>query len=158
MTLCAPLTRQLVGIRENPKVGVQLDQSLMFHSSRIPMKMSQYPTAIVQAAQVVNELDSQIAAVNQHIARLEGKADRVAAFEQGLKNDNQRRGRRFELLCVDQEYQTAQNTLMRLVSEKASAIAHLEYLRNQFSVAKLEARMAIAQQLVGTEFRDLVGV
>lgn len=122
------------------------------------MKMSQYPTAIVQAAQVVNELDSQIAAVNQHIARLEGKADRIAAFEQGLKNDNQRRGRRFELLCVDQEYQTAQNTLMRLISEKASAIAHLEYLRNQFSVAKLEARMAIAQQLVGTEFRDLVGV
>lgn len=120
--------------------------------------MSQYPAAIAQSAQSVNELDSQIAAVNQHIARLEGKADRIAAFEQGLKNDNQRRGRRFELLCVDQEYQTAQSTLMRLVSEKASAIAHLEYLRNQFSVAKLEARMAIAQQLTGTEFLDLVGV
>jgi hypothetical protein len=83
------------------------------------MKMSQYPAAIAQAAQVVNELDSQIAAVGQHIARLEGNADRVAAFEQGLKNDNQRRARRFELLCVDQEYQTAQNTLMRLMSEKA---------------------------------------
>jgi len=122
------------------------------------MKMSQYPAAIAQAAQVVNELDSQIAAVGQHIARLEGNADRVAAFEQGLKNDNQRRGRRFELLCVDQEYQTAQNTMMRLMSEKGSALAHLEYLRNQFSVAKLEARMAIAQQLVGVESRDLVGV
>ena len=122
------------------------------------MKMSQYPAAIVQAAQVVNELDSQIAAVTQHIARLEGKADRTAAFENGLKNEDQRRGRRFELLCVDQEYQTAQNTLMRLISDKASAIAHLEYLRNQFSVAKLEMRMAIAQQLAGAEVRDLVGV
>ncbi|MBD0304750.1 MAG: hypothetical protein ICV85_22095, partial [Tolypothrix sp. T3-bin4] len=47
---------------------------------------------------------------------------------------------------------------MRLMSEKGSAIAHLEYLRNQFSVAKLEARMAIAQQLAGAESRDLVGV
>jgi uncharacterized small protein (DUF1192 family) len=122
------------------------------------MKMSQYPAAIAQAAQVVNELDSQIAAVGQHIARLEGNADRVSAFEQGLKNDNQRRARRFELLCVDPEYQTAQNTLMRLMSEKGGAIAHLEYLRNQFSVAKLEARMAIAQQLAGVEFRELVGV
>jgi uncharacterized small protein (DUF1192 family) len=122
------------------------------------MKMSQYPAAIVQAAQVVNELDTQIAAVGQHIARLEGNADRTAAFEQGLKNEDQRRGRRFELLCVDPEYQTAQNTLMRLMSEKASAIAHLEYLRNQFSVAKLEARMAIAQQLAGMEARELVGV
>ncbi len=120
--------------------------------------MSQYPAAIVQAAQVVNELDTQIAAVGQHIARLEGNADRTAAFEQGLKNEDQRRGRRFELLCVDPEYQTAQNTLMRLMSEKASAIAHLEYLRNQFSVAKLEARMAIAQQLAGMEARELIGV
>lgn len=122
------------------------------------MKISQYPAAIVQAAQVVNELDSQIAAVSQHIARLEGNADRTAAFEQGLKNEDQRRGRRFELLCVSQEYQTAQSTMVRLMSEKASAIAHLEYLRNQFSVAKLELRMAIAQQLAGAEFRDLVGV
>ena len=122
------------------------------------MKISQYPAAIVQAAQVVNELDSQIAAVSQHIARLEGNADRTAAFEQGLKNEDQRRGRRFELLCISQEYQTAQTTMIRLMSEKASAIAHLEYLRNQFSVAKLELRMAIAQQLAGAEFRDLVGV
>ncbi|HEY9603225.1 MAG TPA: hypothetical protein V6C85_16545 [Allocoleopsis sp.] len=122
------------------------------------MRLSEYPAAIAQAAQVVNELDGQITAVGQHIARLEGKADRTAAFEQGLKNEDQRRGRRFEILCVDQEYQTAQNTLMRLMSEKANAISHLEYLRNQFSVAKLEARMAIAQQLVGLESRDLVGV
>jgi hypothetical protein len=122
------------------------------------MKLSQYPAAIAQAAQAVNEIDSQIAAVSQHISRLEGNADRVAAFEQGLKNEDQRRARRFELLCVDREYQTAQNTLMRLISEKASAIAHLEYLRNEFSVAKLEAKMAIAQQLVGLESRDLVGV
>ena len=122
------------------------------------MKLSQYPAAIAQAAQVVNELDTQIAAVSQHIARLEGKADRTAAFEHGLKNEDQLRGRRFELLCVDPEYQTAQNTMMRLMSEKAGSIAHLEYLRNQFSVAKLEVRMAIAQQLAGVEGRDLVGV
>lgn len=122
------------------------------------MRMSQYPAAIAQAAQVVNEIDSQIAAVGQHIARLEGNADRVSAFEIALKNDNQRRARRFELLCVDQEYQTAQSTMMRLMSEKASALSHLEYLRNQFSVAKLEAKMAIAQQLAGVEARELVGV
>jgi hypothetical protein len=122
------------------------------------MNLSQYPAAIAQAAQIVNGIDAQIAAVGQHIARLEGNADRASAFEQGLKNDNQRRARRFELLCVDQEYQTAQSTLMRLVSEKANALTQLEYLRDQFSVAKLELRMAIAQQLTGTESRELVGV
>jgi hypothetical protein len=44
------------------------------------------------------------------------------------------------------------------LSQYPAAIAHLEYLRNQFSVAKLETRMAIAQQLTGLESRDLVGV
>lgn len=149
-------------IRSHP--GATRSDSTEFTQSnnppkRIAMNLNQYPAAIAQSSQAVNEIDAQIAAVGQHIARLEGKADRVAAFEMSLKNDNQRRARRFELLCVDQEYQTAQNTLARLLSEKANAIAHLEYLRNQFSVAKLETRMAIVQQLAGVEdARDLVGV
>lgn len=88
----------------------------------------------------------------------EGNADRVAAFEPDLKNDSQRRARRFEVLLIDQEYQTALNTLIRLTAEKANALAHLEYLRNQFSVAKLEARSAIAQQLTDFESRELVGL
>ncbi len=47
---------------------------------------------------------------------------------------------------------------MRLTADKANALAHLEYLRNQFSVAKLEARSAIAQQLTDFEARELVGL
>lgn len=122
------------------------------------MQLSHYPAAIAQAAQRVNELDSQMMAVQQLINRVEGNADRVAAFEPDLKNDSQRRARRFEVLLIDQEYQTALNTLIRLTAEKANALAHLEYLRNQFSVAKLEARSAIAQQLTDFESRELVGL
>lgn len=122
------------------------------------MQLSYYPTAIAQAAQRVNEVDSQIMAVQQHINREEGHADRVAAFDPDLKNDTQRRVRRFEVLLKSQEYQTALNTLMQLTAEKANALSHLEYLRNQFSVAKLEARSAIAQQLTDFESRELVGL
>ena len=122
------------------------------------MQLSHYPAAIAQAAQRVNEIDSQIIAVQQLISREEGTADRVSAFDPELKNDGQRKARRFELLLTNQAYQTAINTLMRLTAEKANAIAHLEYLRNQFSVAKLEARLAIAQQLTDFESRELVGL
>jgi len=115
------------------------------------MQLSHYPTAIAQAAQRVNEIDSQLLAVQQVINRLEGHADRVAAFEPELKNDNQRKARRFEVLLTNQEYQKAVDTSLRLTGEKANALAHLEYLRNQFSVAKLEARSAIAQQLTDFE-------
>jgi hypothetical protein len=122
------------------------------------VQLSYYPTAIAQAAQRVNEIDSQLMAVQQQINRFEGNADRSAAFDVDLKNDAQRKSRRFEVLVVNQEYQQAIDMQMRLSIEKANAIAHLEYLRNQFSVAKLETRMAIANQLSDFETRDLVGL
>lgn len=122
------------------------------------MQLNHYPAAIAQAAQRVNEIDSQMFAVQQLINREEGNADRISAFDPDLKNDTQRKARRFEILLKNHEYQTAVTTLMRLTAEKANALAHLEYLRNQFSVAKLEARSAIAQQLTDFESRELVGL
>ena len=122
------------------------------------MQLSHYPAAIAQAAQRANEIDSQLMAVQHQINRFEGNADRVAAFEMDLKNDAQRKARRFEVLLVNQEYQKAIDTQIRLTVDKANAIAHLEYLRNQFSIAKLEARLAIAQQLSDLESRELVGL
>jgi hypothetical protein len=122
------------------------------------LQLSHYPSAIAQAAQRVNEVDSQLMAVQYQIDRFEGNADRISAFESDLKNDAQRKARRFEVLLVNQEYQKSMDTLIRLMAEKANAIAHLEYLRNQFSVAKLEARLAIVQQLNDFEARELVGL
>ncbi|ALF52178.1 hypothetical protein ACX27_03830 [Nostoc piscinale CENA21] len=122
------------------------------------MQMNHYPSAIAQAAQRVNELDSQLMAVQQQINRFEGNADRAAAFDVDLKNDAQRKARRFEVLLLNHEYQKAVDSQIQLTVEKANAIAHLEYLRNQFSVAKLEARLAIAQQLTDYESRELVGL
>lgn len=120
--------------------------------------LNQYPAAIVQAAQAVNELEHQIAEVRMHLARLEGNADMVVAFEASLKNDNQRRARRFEVLQVNPEYERANDKLLRLATDKANALARLEHLRNEFSVAKLEARLTIAQKLTGLEARELVGL
>ena len=97
-------------------------------------------------------------AVQHLINREEGNADRISAFAIDRKNDTQRKARRFEVLLTNHEYQTALNTLMRLTADKANALAHLEYLRNQFTVAKLEARNAIAQQLTDFESRELVGL
>ena len=122
------------------------------------MQLSHYPAAIVQAAQRANEIDSQLMAVQHQVNRFEGNADRVAAFEMDLKNDAQRKARRFEVLLVNQEYQKAIDTQIRLTLDKVNAIAHLEYLRNQFSVAKLEARLAIAQRLSDFEARELIGL
>lgn len=122
------------------------------------MQLNHYPAAIATATQRVNEIDLQLMAVQQQINRFEGNADRVAAFEMDLKNDAQRKARRFEVLLVNPEYQKAMDTQIQLTAEKANGLSHLEYLRNQFSVAKLEARLTIARQLTDFESRELVGL
>jgi hypothetical protein len=122
------------------------------------MKLSQYPALIDQSAQVLNDIEQRMAELRQDIAVLEGKAEVIVAFEASLKNENQRKARRFEILQENQEYHQLINRLVQLMTDKSNAIAHLEYLRNQFSVAKLEARWAIAEKLVGLESRELVGL
>jgi hypothetical protein len=41
----------------------------------------QYPAAIAQAAQAVNEIDHRIGELKQHITKLDGNAELVVAFE-----------------------------------------------------------------------------
>jgi phage shock protein A len=122
------------------------------------MRLSDYPIAIAQASQAVNALEQKISELRLDLAQLEGKAELVAAFEADLKNENQRKARRFEILGQESEYRKLQDAMTRVLTDKANAIAHLEYLRNQFSVAKLEARLAIAEKLIGSETRELVGL
>ncbi len=121
------------------------------------MKLHQYPAAIAAATEAVNQLDQDLGELRQLLAAREGQADLIVAFEE-LKNDAQRKARRFEILQLDEQYLACQSKLLELTTAKANAFAYLEQLRNQFSVAKLEARWAIAEKLMGLEARELVGL
>ncbi|MBD2182195.1 hypothetical protein H6S82_07390 [Planktothrix sp. FACHB-1355] len=123
----------------------------------LSIELSDYPLAICQAAQTIAEIDYELSAMRQLINAFEGRADMLVAANLKLKNESQRRAHRFQLLQFNQEYQKALDLVMQLNTEKTNAIAHLEYLRNQFAVAKLEARLALAQQLAGLETRELIG-
>ena len=78
------------------------------------LNLSQYPRAIAQASQAVNEIEHQLAAMRLHLARLASNADKISAFEANLKNDNQRRARRFEILQANHEYRQACDAINRL--------------------------------------------
>lgn len=121
------------------------------------LKLSDYPVAIARTSQAIAELDYELSALRQVMSAFECKADLIVGTDSNLKNDTQRKARRFELLQINQEYQKAQELSAELTTEKNNAVAHLEYLRNQFSVAKLEARLMIAQQLSGLEAREFAG-
>jgi uncharacterized protein (UPF0128 family) len=120
--------------------------------------MNQYPAAIAQAAQAVNEIDHRINEAKLHLNKLDGNAEMIIAFDVTLKNDNQRKARRFEVLQANQEFEKATKLLNRLTTDRANAVAMLEQLRNEFAVAKLQAQTTMAERLVGTEFHELVGL
>lgn len=122
------------------------------------LKLEQYPSAIANAAHSLNDLDHTLVNLRDRISVSENAANAEVAFDLALKNDKQREIRRYELLSADAVYQDLTKTFKRLSHEKANALAHMEHLRNEFSVAKLQVRQEIAQQLISMEVRELIGI
>jgi Arc/MetJ-type ribon-helix-helix transcriptional regulator len=121
------------------------------------MNLNQYPEKIAQAQTFLNDLDSQIANFKQRIYEIEGWVDsQVASGE--YRNDSHRKAARFEILQSKSNYQAMLVDLDKLKDARAKAAVELELARNQYSVLKLEMRMAIADKLIGLESREIAGV
>src|SRR5687767_4620909 len=103
------------------------------------MEINQYPQAIAQASTLVNDLEFQISQTKRVITAIESRVDSQVAFGD-YKNDPQRKAARFDLLHADSDYQGALHNLGQLIAAKAKAMVELELTRNQYSVAKIEAR------------------
>jgi hypothetical protein len=118
--------------------------------------LDQYPAAIAQAAQSVSQIDQRIGEAKLQLDKIEGNADIVTAFDVNLKNDHQRKARRIEILQTSANHETYTNSLLRLTTDRANAVAMLEQLRNEFTVAKLVAQTAIADRMAGVDTFDLI--
>lgn len=112
------------------------------------MDLQHYPSAIAEAAGALNELDAQIKAVKDHIERIEINVEYEVAFDSQLKNDAQRKAKAKSLILSHPDYEASQGQLDHLNRERTSAVTYLELLRNQFAVAKLTKREAIARMEV----------
>lgn len=122
------------------------------------MELNQYPSAIAAAAQAVNDLEFDITKVRRQIARIECRADAKVTTNPNLKSDLARQAERFYLLDVSSQYQELLDDLENLMHQRAAAMAELERARNEFSVAQIEARAAIAQQIAGLERVEFIGI
>jgi hypothetical protein len=108
------------------------------------MELTEFPQAIadlqtehLKAEQTVRHWQSQV-------DRVIGEIESTIAFEKSLTNEAQRKAMRLELM-QQTEVQTAMETLQLAQDQKTERAIQLELLRNQFSVAKLAERRAIAQ-------------
>jgi hypothetical protein len=121
------------------------------------MDLDQYPAAIAEAAHPVSELEARLTTLKRHQADLEGRADLQTAFDPELKNELQRKAKRFELLN-EPEYGNVMQCIGLLTHEKATAVTTLERLRNEFAAAKLQIRQRIAELITDPDSRELVGI
>lgn len=121
------------------------------------MNLQDYPQAIAQAATLVNDLESQIHQAKRIITAVEGRVDSQIAFGD-YKNDPQRKAARFDLLHADSDYQAALHNLGQLMAAKAKAFVALELVKNQYSVAKIEARAEMVRQIAALECAEFVGL
>jgi hypothetical protein len=113
------------------------------------MQVNEYPAAIEATACQVAQLEANITNLKLEVNGCELEADLSIAFDAELKNDNQRKAKRAELLTKDARYSNAQKTIIEASQQKACTQARLEALRNEFELvreAKAEAPLNLAEK------------
>jgi len=107
------------------------------------MKLNEYPTAIAKLARKLHRLDIKIRHHQNLVERLTAQIERAIATDPDLKNDQQRKAKRLELMAAP-EYVEATRTLQAEQDRRDLAAIDLQLLRDNFRVALLETRQAIA--------------
>ncbi len=107
------------------------------------MSLNQFPLKIAEAETKVLNLDRQVTIYKEQLSFMDGEIETAIALNKELKNEQQRKTKRLELK-QEPDYLQAKASLTEATEKRDREVIQLNLLRNQFSVAKLEARQAIA--------------
>jgi len=108
------------------------------------MQLEAYPTSIASSETILLGLKQQLQAQQDELDILTHQIESEIAFDANLKNDAQRKARRFELMQSEQYVKSA-TELRNLQTAIAIAEIDTRSLLNQFTIAKLQFRHEIAQ-------------
>ena len=108
------------------------------------MKLDQYPQAIADTELRIFHAVQEIEIQTERLSFLDAEIEKAIALDKTLKNEQQRKTRRLEFK-QQPDYLQAKSALKEAKQTRDSWNISFNLLRNQFSVAKLEMRMAIAQ-------------
>ncbi|MGE5657222.1 MAG: hypothetical protein ACM37W_11480 [Actinomycetota bacterium] len=107
------------------------------------MHLKDYPKAIATRQYELLQLNHEIRRHSQSVNLFTASIDRKIAYDPNLKNEAQRKARRFELMQQDSDYLVASQALEQVTDQRDSLLIELDLLRNQFSVLRLELREAL---------------
>lgn len=109
------------------------------------MNLSTFPHAIATAQQKLLNLGRDITIVRNALLLEENQIDQAIAFSNDFKNDSQRKTAKAQMLQESNLYQSISEQLTNLTDKYNRADINLQLVKNNFTVAKLEARERIAK-------------
>lgn len=107
------------------------------------MKLGQYPKAIAQAEEALLTAMIDVEVQTELLGFMDGEIELTIASNEGLKNEQQRKAKRLELQ-QQPDYLQVLLSLKEAKKDRERLQIKLNFLRNEFSVTKLEERKAIA--------------
>ncbi len=111
--------------------------------------LEQYPRAIKLQQIKLHDLESDLRHEQDLKAMLDAHFEKKIAENKDLKNEQQRKAKRLELR-EEKDYLAKIHKIASIENEIAKERIELEYLRNCFSVFRLNKRMVIAELETGS--------
>ena len=108
------------------------------------MKLHQYPQVIAEIELKILNASCQLEIQTEHISFMDGEIEVEIASNSSLTNEQHRQAKRLELR-QQPDYLESLAKLKAIKEQREKLTIKLNQLRNEFSVAKLETRMTIAQ-------------
>ncbi|MGB6016804.1 MAG: hypothetical protein WBG32_18870 [Nodosilinea sp.] len=110
---------------------------------RLTVLLAQFPEQLKRMAEAVIANDKDIRDLQAEIDRLTVEIELTIAQDASLKNEQQRKAKRHELMQTD-SYQSARYILQQAQDNQQLLKIKRQYLADQFAVAKLMAQEHIA--------------
>lgn len=107
------------------------------------LKLNQYPKAIACLEESLLQASLDIEIYSEQLSFMDADIEAAIASDSSLKNEQMRKARRLEMQ-QDQDYLDIKSRLKDAKLQRDRHSIQLNLLKNEFSVAKLEARTAIA--------------
>lgn len=108
------------------------------------MQLSNFPHAIATASYKLLALGTKIRNIRSAILDIESEIDNAIAFSE-FRNEAQRKAGKAQMLKENESYTEFATRLQELTDEYSRAEVEMNLIKNNFAIAKLEARERIAK-------------
>lgn len=136
--------------RKNLNLDV-LDAENKIKIPEMNLKLEEYPNTIAELERRLLDFNNQFNNQELYLESIVWSIDKMIAFSPEFKNEQQRKLARIEELDKSETYQKAKVNFDICKQNRDEILIELNRIKNQFSVAKIQARLRIAEMTMTVE-------